>query len=109
MQYDDYGIPILRNLEIEFLAEEFLQAYWPKLLERPFKLPILSLLFEYLPEQYHVNVQLTHFEQIDHEIVLGKTLFEENTILLEHTYVDDMCKFQLKTLPLFHLKSLPPF
>jgi len=83
MKYSKFGVPILRDIEIDELAQSFLMGFSSELLQVPSKLPVGSFL-TWFKEEHKAEV---YFENLgsnkNGNIIVGKTVFPERIIFFD--------------------------
>jgi len=86
--YSQYGVPILRNAQIEELAEKVLRKYGSSTIEKPGKAPIMEM-FLYLIEKHQVKLSLTPLGKRGDYRIRGRIHFQENIICLDKDAFDE--------------------
>lgn len=82
MRYTKFGVPILKDEQIEETAYEILSQYDENLLKTPGKTPIAGIL-DYLRSEHDVRIIFTFIGIRNGSKILGKTIFSKNTILID--------------------------
>lgn len=90
--YEDHGVPILKASDIEFLALEFLEKFFPDRLDRP-PTPIIDILLE-ISTKNNVYVDLrSDLGIIDSKKVLGiiklSEVLSKNEIYIDKSLLDN--------------------
>lgn len=80
-QYKD-GVPLLKDIEIEGYAYEFVKKYSPISLNRYQTVPIIEIINK-LAKTNKLNLKITNLGKTNGFKILGKTLLDKNTILID--------------------------
>ena len=82
IRYDQHGLPILSDEEIEIVAYRILELYSAKCLEKPMRTPIVEIL-KYLKENFGLKVYFGNVGWKNGVIIVGKTVFPQSAIFLD--------------------------
>lgn len=76
------GVPLLKDIEIERYAYEFVKKYSPISLNRYQTVPIIEIISK-LVKTNKLKLKITDLGEIDGFKILGKTLLDKNIILID--------------------------